>query len=95
MMSVYRSIRYEVACTYTCINERGKTTLRWLWNAVDRHSTAEMSDNCESSFALRVRSNFRGLISPLSEPPGEIMSVGVSPVSYNFRFRYIDNRTLN
>ena len=53
VMSVHRSIRYKVACTYTCINERGS----WLWNYVDRHSTAEMSDNCVSRFASLVRSS--------------------------------------
>ena len=44
-------------------------------------STAEMSDDCVSKFALLVRS--RDLISPPSEPAGEIMSFGVSPVNYS------------
>ena len=39
-------------------------------------SSAEMSDDCVSKFA-------KGLISPPSEPPGEIMSFGVSPVNYS------------
>ena len=40
-----------------------------------------MSDDCVSKFASLVRT--RGLISPPSEPPGEIMSFGVSPVNYD------------
>ena len=39
-------------------------------------SSAEMSDDCVSKFATLVRS-------PPSEPPGEIMSFGVSPVNYS------------
>ena len=38
-------------------------------------SSAEMSDDCVSKFASLVRSR--------SEPPGEIMSFGVSPVNYS------------
>ena len=45
-------------------------------------SSAEMSDDCVSKFASLVRS-IKGLISPPSEPPGEIMSFGVSPVNYS------------
>ena len=73
MMSVHRSIIYKVACTYTCINERGKTTLCWLWNSV----TVEMFDNWASKFASSVLlwTNF----SPIRNP-GEIMSFGVSPI---------------
>ena len=44
-------------------------------------SSAEMSDDCFSKFASLVR--LRELISPQSEPPGEIMSFGVSPVNYS------------
>ena len=41
-------------------------------------STAEMSDDCVSKFTSLMLS-----ISPPSEPPGEIMSFGVSPVNYS------------
>ena len=43
-------------------------------------STAEMSDDCVQ---VRFTRAFKGLISPPSEPPGEIMSFGVSPVNYS------------
>ena len=43
-------------------------------------SSAEMSDDCVS---VRFTRAFKGLISPPSEPPGEIMSFGVSPVNYS------------
>ena len=33
--------------------------------------------------AVRYTRAFKGLISPPSEPPGEIMSFGVSPVNYS------------
>ena len=47
-------------------------------------SSAEMSDDCVSKFATLVPlCAFKGLISPPSEPPGEIMSFGVSPVNYS------------
>ena len=35
------------------------------------------------SKCVQVRFTFKGLISPPSEPPGEIMSFGVSPVNYS------------
>ena len=41
---------------------------------------------CPSSlYCVQVRFTraFKGLISPPSEPPGEIMSFGVSPVNYS------------
>ena len=33
--------------------------------------------------SLRFACAFKGLISPPSEPPGEVMSFGVSPVNYS------------
>ena len=44
-------------------------------------SSAEMSDDCVSK--VRYTRAFKGLISPPSEPPGEIMSFGVSPLNYS------------
>ena len=44
-------------------------------------SSAEMSDDC--CVQVRFTRAFKGLISPPSEPPGEIMSFGVSPVNYS------------
>ena len=40
---------------------------------------------CPSSLCVQVRFTraFKGLIFPPSEPPGEIMSFGVSPVNYS------------
>ena len=43
-------------------------------------SSAEMSDDCVQ---VRFTRAFKGLIFPPSEPPGEIMSFGVSPVNYS------------
>ena len=40
-----------------------------------------MSDDCVSQ--VRFTRAFKGLISPPSESPGEIMSYGVSPVNYS------------
>ena len=49
-------------------------------------SSAEMSDDCVQVCFTRA---FKGLISPPSEPPGEIMSFGVSPVKL-FRWCTMD-----
>ena len=47
-------------------------------------SSAEMSDDCVSKFATLVRSrDYFPPPPPPSEPPGEIMSFGVSPVNYS------------
>ena len=56
-------------------------------------SSAEMSDDCVS---VRFTRTFKGLISPPSEPPGEIMSFGVSPVNYYIQIQtgYMNKRTL-
>ena len=45
----------------------------------------KMIHSCFLNSTLEVRFTraFKGLVSPQSEPPGEIMSFGVSPVNYS------------
>ena len=58
-----------------------QTIRDWNYLPDSLFSTAEMSDDCVSK--PRFTRAFKGLISPPSEPPGEIMSFGVSPVNYS------------